>query len=174
MMHTSLVLTWAPVASAVAGGLAALASWRSVLQARRLYLQGLLPELAIEVTEDLTTGRTRIHLENAGSGVGRRVDYYVVDGNEVAVGSFPFMRAGEGQTLMTGFTPKQGQRCQAVVMCDDREGRVQAWSNSGAHKSWKRRRWPERPKGGLWIFDRFFSGVDHSALTPVQSHRSDA
>lgn len=171
MQHTSIVLTWAPVLSAAAGGLAALASWRSVLQSRRLFLQGLLPELAIEVTEDIATGQTRIHVENAGAGIARRVMYYVVDGNEVTIGGMPFIRAGEGETLATGFAQKQDQRCQGIVMCDDREGRVQAWSNNGAHRSWKRRRWPERPKGGLWIFDRFFSGVKHELLVPVTSQR---
>jgi hypothetical protein len=166
-----MVLTWAPVVSAAAGGLAAVASWRSVLQSRRLSLQGLLPELAIEVTEDITTGRTDIHIENAGSGIARRVMYYVVDGDEVTIGGMPFIRAGEGATLETGFVPKHDKRCQAVVMCDDREGRVQAWSNKGGHRSWKRRRWPERPKGGLWSFDRFFSDVNHDALDPVTSQR---
>lgn len=169
MHHTSIVLTWAPVASAAAAAIAAFASWRSVLQSRRLWLAGLLPDLAIQVTETVASGETQIHVVNAGNGLARNVQFFVIDGNEVAEGTVPpngFLRGGQEVTLKTGFKPKPGGKSTAIVACEDREGRIHAWSGPSGHKSWRHRKW-SRAKDEHWIYERFFPRVAYDSLTRV-------
>ncbi len=128
---------WVPVASAAIAASAALASWRAVRQASRVWHAGLLPDLLPTVT--LAGGIVSLSVENAGGGPARFASFAVVAEGHFAEGSLSqtgYLRAGDGVVVRTD-VPLSGEGfgdVQGAVFCEDRFGRQHAWSFDGAHE----------------------------------------
>jgi hypothetical protein len=163
---------WATVASTAFTALAAGAAWATVRQSARERREARIPALHVEVTEDLDSGAIGFHIENYGGDLAKLVSFVVVEGTQVAAGFLPpaaILRSGEGATMRTALASTGSHQAKAVVICHDAAGRyVHAWDVTGQHKQWRRRRWPERPKGGEWILRKFYPGMSLDSLTPVR------
>jgi hypothetical protein len=162
---THWIVEWAPVAAAVLAAVAAGASWRSVLLARRTQLDADRPLLASQLYRVANDPRLRLHIENIGSGTAKRVTFYGVAEGELAAGIAPetgLLRPGEGVTLLTNLTPTDPDSSELMTFCLDRENVIHTWSR---RDHYERYRQPKRPRVMEWYFDRFYDGTDHDALT---------
>jgi hypothetical protein len=135
--HDSSLTTWAPVASAVIAALAALASWRSVCQARAIWRTGLLPDLHGSVVPG--PHRWGIVVENTGGGLARVAAYALVADNQFDDGLLAksgFVRPGEGVTVTTAI-PVSGSTdvasIEAALFCEDTTGLLHVWSLDHEH-----------------------------------------
>jgi hypothetical protein len=167
------VLQWAAVASAAFAAVAALASWAAVWQAREISLSTQLPKLHIVVSENIDTGEIRVHIANDIGGLARDVAFAVVAGGQSCFGSLPptaMLQPGDSATLVTPLRTSS-REIPAIVSCRDSLGRLHVWAVDGKHRVWPRRRWLVRlplgqPKGGDWVFQKFFPDAAAPSALP--------
>lgn len=76
---------WVQVASAAFGAVAAGAAWAAVLQVVRERRERQKPDLYIEITETVPTGRIGVQIVNYG-GPAKRVSFVVVEGEQALLG----------------------------------------------------------------------------------------
>jgi hypothetical protein len=157
-MTGSAISEWAPVASAAAAALAAIASWLSVRQSRLAWREEHTPRLECQAVVDPQTRRISLLVQNTGGGLARDVVCMLAEGQDLLVAQVPpygMLKSGEAVEIATPLL-KQGALSGPMIgalICQDSGGTTHAWSASGVnYKSWSRRRLRRR---GIENFDAF-------------------
>jgi len=189
---------YAPLAAAAASALAAFGTCYAAVSARRLAKAALLPSLQAQPSYDSNRNQ-HLFIENAGPGIAKQVGFYFVqvDGSAAIgghIGRGAFLRSGKGVQVQTSLTVPVGeeQDAQGVVFCLDYADNMHAWNLSSRHKKVGRRQrerilsrskkpkrfWqPARSRfepgtlGESWMFDRFYSGIDHKDVFRPDSYQ---
>jgi hypothetical protein len=165
--------TWqqiALVAGPAAAAIAALASWASVLQARRISREAARPELVIQKVVDTETQTIGAIVTNTGSAPARGAGLYL---------SFPpykvngplghgFMFPGDTRRVWTQIPAVGNVETDVLVLCRDNRSVPHYWNAAEKHvesKDWRRR--PRYRKDLAKVFEELHPGVNLDDLTEV-------
>lgn len=140
--------TWQEIALVVgpiAAAIAALASWASVLQARRLARESHSPHLQIQKVVDTQSGTIGAVITNAGGGVARGVGAFLTHPPFFAHGAIGhgFLFPGETRQIFTPI-PVTDAETDVLVFCRDRDSFPHYWNANEEHRVFKT--WRGRPK----------------------------
>jgi hypothetical protein len=165
--------TWVQLIATAIAAAAAVASWATVVQSRRLLRESRLPSLHIEVSRvsgaGAVDGTMAVAILNAGDVLATRVGFIVATDNAFAQTSLPggFLRPGD--SAFFGSDLQISDNFQAVVYARSQDGDEYVWDHLGERRQLK-------PEGPLPTFEEipgsFYPGVDFSGRRQAQLLRS--
>ena len=160
---------WTQATSAVFTAVAALAALATVIRAERERHDRRIPDLQVEVAQDMAVQQVRAHIVNYG-GPARGVKLAGVIGHigfYGELGPTTYWRAGESRTVLIGMKPDLsiGEANVAVIGRDMRMRYVLATTVGGATKRWSIRR--DKPVSDGDVFAHFFHPVTSPLDAPV-------
>jgi hypothetical protein len=167
--------TWqevALVAAPVIAALAALASWASVWQARKLGREANAPHLMAQkmAYPDGTIGAV---ITNAGGGAARGAFVYLAHPPYYATSSLGhgFLFPGETRHLRTNIPLVEGIETDVLVFCRDKNSFGHWWNADEDHRCYKTRllRRPRYRKDVHAVFREFHPAIDLGTLTQAQT-----
>jgi hypothetical protein len=170
---TSQLSTWQQIAIVAApafAAIAALASWASIFQTRRLAREESSPQLQIQKVA-ASDGTIGVVITNAGGGAARGAGFYLSSppyyaGSALGHG---FIFPGETREVWTQIAVTDPPtQIDVLALCRDRRSFVHYWTADERHrilKNWRRR--PKYSRDVPSIFRKFHPEVDLNALTRV-------
>jgi hypothetical protein len=165
--------TWqevALVAGPIAAAIAALASWASVLQVRRLARESNAPHLQIQKVVDSPSGTIGVIVTNAGGGAARGAGIFLTHPPFFIRGAIGhgFLYPGETRQVLTRI-PATEAETDALVFCRDKDSLPHYWNANEEHRVFTT--WRGRPKYRRDIpaaFREFHPVVDPDEMTQVE------
>lgn len=167
--------TWqevALIAGPAIAAFAALASWASVLQARKMARESSAPHLMAQKVIDKQARTIGAVVTNAGGGAARGASVFITHPpfwTQATLGH-GFLFPGEARYVQMQ-TPATDQETHVVAFCRDRDSFPHYWSASEQHIVGKTR-FRRRPRhdGDVTItFRKMHPDVDFDDLTQVES-----
>jgi len=166
--------TWqeiALVAGPVIAAIAAIASWASVWQARKLGRESTAPLLMIQKIINPSDRTIGAIVTNAGGGAARGAGVYLAHppyGVEGALGH-GFLYPGETRHVWTTI-PATDVETDVMVLCRDRDGFPHYWNANEEHRVFKTRlrRGPRYRKDSPAVFREFHPAVNLTTLVEAQ------
>jgi len=166
--------TWqevALIASPSIAAVAALASWASVWQARKLAREDHAPLLMAQKVVTAGTNTIGAVVTNAGGGPARGAGIYLAHPPHKVQGPLGhgFLYPGQSRYVQTNI-PATEVETDVMVLCRDRESYPHFWNAQEEHRVYKTlfRRRPNYQRDMPKVFAKFHPSVDLNALTPAQ------
>lgn len=165
--------TWIQLVATLIAAAAAVASWASVVQSRRLLRESRLPALHIEVSRVVGAGAVdgtmAVTILNAGAGLATRVGFIVVAPAQFAQTSLPGGFLPPGESASFGSNMRIDDEFQATVYARSQDGVQYVWNHHGERRRLK-------PKGPLPTFEEilgcFYPDTDFSGRRQASVLRS--
>jgi hypothetical protein len=160
------------VAGPAIAAIAAIASWASVWQARRLARDAGMPHLMVQKIKDANDGTVGSIITNAGGGPARGAGVWISHPPFCVKHSLGhgFLYPGEVRRVWTNIPMQDSVETDVMAMCRDRDSFAHYWTAAEKHRVIKTR-FRRRPKHGTdpaKLFAEFHPGVDLNALTDAQ------
>ena len=172
---TEGLTTWqqvALIAGPAIAAIAALASWASVWQARKLGREATAPHLQVQKVVQSYNGTIGAVITNAGGGAARGVGIYLTYPPYFVAGPIGhgFLYPGETRVVWTQIpNTDPPEETDVMVLCRDRDGFPHYWTADERHKVFKNwHRGPKYNKDPYGIFRDFHPAVDLNTLTQVE------
>jgi hypothetical protein len=164
------------VAGPAIAAIAAMASWATVWQARRLARESRAPLLMIQKIVDPQTQTMTAIVTNAGGGAARGAGVLLSHPPYRAEGNLGhgFIYPGQARRVWTNI-PATEVDTDVMAVCRDGEGFPHYWTADEEHKvfkTWFRRR--PHPRGDVTVvFSEFYPQIAYQGLTPMQFRVTD-
>jgi hypothetical protein len=140
--HVSWLQTAIPIGSAVASTLAAGASWRAVLLARRSQIDADQPQLYFDIQDSdarLQPGYPRtLTIENVGRGFALFPAYTILSGEGRASNGQVGRSLGPGDKARLGLEFETVQGAVGMVSCEDRRNTIHVWGSERQYRTYKK------------------------------------
>jgi hypothetical protein len=154
----------------IAAAIAALASWASVLQARRFAREASSPHLQIQMVVDSNSNTIGAVISNAGGGAARGVGVYLTHPPYYVHGAVGhgFLFPGETREVWTQI-PATEAETDVLAFCRDKDSIPHYWNAKEEHRSftdWRGR--PRYRRDIPAVFREFHPGISLDSLMRVQ------
>jgi hypothetical protein len=163
--------SWAVVASAGAAAVAALASWAAVNQTARQWRRSQRPELQVDVVVDAVSRRMTVQAYNRGGGIAMRTVLFLIEKDMIHIATphdhGAIRPAQMGQARSDILQQESSKSVVAAALCNDALGRTHAWTATGKHKVWSRRKLRRRKLTNLDVLQELIPSIDVNSLTPT-------
>jgi hypothetical protein len=140
--HASWLQTAVPIGAAVASTAAALASWRSVLLARRSQIDADRPQLRFHLQdseERLKLGYPlTLTIENVGRGYALFPGFTILSGEGRASNGHLESTLAPGEKARVGLEFETVQGAAGLVFCEDRNNSTHVWGAEHQYRSYKK------------------------------------
>jgi hypothetical protein len=160
------------VAGPAIAALAALASWASVWQSRKLARESSAPLLMAQKIVNASDNTIGAVVTNAGGGAARGAGIYISYPPYVVQGALGhgFLYPGEKRQVLTNIPAGDGVETDILLLCRDKNSFGHFWSANEDHRVYKTRfrRRPRYRPDIYNVFREFHPAIDLRTLTEAQ------